>query len=546
MSNVVLPQPPDDLSTATIALLADAVGIFAALRGDDGAVIDFEWRLANPAAETLIGHGRLTGRRLRGDDLVPCCAELFAALVAALDGPVTRTLDLQGKGQAVVGRWRLSASPFPGGVCATLADLGPDRPSMAETLATALEHGAESFALFDADDRLIHATGRLKRFLPELADLLVPGVTFEALVRRTAWMDGALSTEAGRERWVEARLANHRHPDKPFTMRGQDGRWIMVREQRLPDGGVLVIHADVTPIKQTEEGIRTREAEARAARREAERASRAKSDFLAHMSHELRTPLNAVLGFSELLMSEAFGPLGSARYRAYANDIHDSGAHLLALIDDILDLSRIEAGRMPLSDENVDVTALSRQALTMLREKAAGKGVTLSTDIAADLPLLLGDQRAVRQMLVNLLSNAVKFTPAGGRAMVTASLMPDGGIGIMVADTGTGIPIDDLDRVLEPFERSDLAIARVTEGTGLGLPIVKRLVELHGGRLELLSEMGVGTSAVLTFPPSRSLPRNLYPPLPHSHRPNLAQPAGRQNASHKADVPKTDVPKTGG
>jgi len=152
--------------------------------------------------------------------------------------------------------------------------------------------------------------------------------------------------------------------------------------------------------------------------------------------------------------------------------------------------------------------------------------VTLTADVAADLPLLLGDQRAVRQMLVNLLSNAVKFTPPGGSAMLTASLMPDGGIGVMVADTGTGIPIADLDRVLEPFERSDLAIARVTEGTGLGLPIVKRLVELHGGRLELLSEMGVGTSAVLTFPPSRSLSRNLCPPLPLTHRPGGTAPRG--------------------
>jgi two-component system, cell cycle sensor histidine kinase PleC len=504
---------PDGLSAAAIALLPDAVGVFASIYDDSGALVDFEWMLANRAAETLIGRSALVGLRLRRDGANDRCSGLFAGLAAALNGPVTRTLSasLGGGNRA---RWRLSATPFPDGVCATLVDLGPDSPSMAETLATALEHSAESFALFDADDRLVHATGRLKQFLPELADLLVPGASFEALVRRAAQMDGALPTDAERDLWIKARLAHHRQSDKPFTLRAQDGRWLLVSEHPAADDGVLVIYTDVTPIKRNEERLRAREAEARAARREAERAGRAKSEFLALMSHELRTPLNAVLGFSELLMSEAFGPLGNPRYRDYAADIRDSGAHLLALIDDILDLSRIESGRLPMSNEGVDLTALSAQAISMVRDKAVEGGVALRADIARDLPMLLGDPRAIRQMLLNLLTNAVKFTPSGGTAMLTATVTPDGGIGVMVADTGVGIPASDLFRIQEPFERADVTIARTADGAGLGLPIVKRLAELHGGRLELTSDVGVGTSAVLIFPASRSLPRGLCPPLP--------------------------------
>lgn len=252
-----------------------------------------------------------------------------------------------------------------------------------------------------------------------------------------------------------------------------------------------------------------------AARREAERSNRAKSQFLAQMSHELRTPLNAVLGFSELLLSETFGPLGNPRYLEYAADIRDSGSHLLSLINDILDLSRIETGQMVLAEEAVDVGAAVAQALRMIAPRAAQAGVRLSGDVPDDLPYLMGDQRAMLQMLLNLLGNAVKFTPENGEAMVSAMLLPDGGVGLMVADTGSGIPESELDRILKPFERADTPDVRRTEGTGLGLPIVKRLAERHGGRLELTSEAEVGTTAILIFPARRSLPRTLCPPLPH-------------------------------
>ncbi|MDW7627050.1 sensor histidine kinase [Azospirillum brasilense] len=239
---------------------------------------------------------------------------------------------------------------------------------------------------------------------------------------------------------------------------------------------------------------------------ESDRAHRAKAEFLAHMSHELRTPLNAVLGFSEVLLAETFGPLGSPRYHSYAADIHASGTHLLSLIDGILDLSQSETPRTEMQEEAINVADAARQALAQVGDKAAARGVDIGEDLSGDLPLLYGDARALQRMLTNLLSNAVKFTPSGGQVMLSASPMPDGGIGLMVADTGAGIAEDEMARVLEPFGSADMSVPRGTTGTGIGLPVVKRLMEMHGGRLDLYSEPGAGTTAILMFPPRRSLP----------------------------------------
>ncbi|AWJ84565.1 hypothetical protein TSH58p_14125 [Azospirillum sp. TSH58] len=249
---------------------------------------------------------------------------------------------------------------------------------------------------------------------------------------------------------------------------------------------------------------------------ESHRAHRAKAEFLAHMSHELRTPLNAVLGFSEVLLAETFGPLGSPRYRSYAADIHASGTHLLSLIDGILDLSQSETARTDMQEEAINVADAARQALAQVGDKAAARGVDIGEDLSRDLPLLYGDARALQRMLTNLLSNAVKFTPSGGQVMLSASPMPDGGIGLMVADTGAGIAEDELARVLEPFGRADMAVPRGATGTGIGLPVVKRLMEMHGGRLDLYSEPGAGTTAILMFPPRRSLPHAASQGIPHA------------------------------
>ncbi|HLI12659.1 MAG TPA: ATP-binding protein [Alphaproteobacteria bacterium] len=241
------------------------------------------------------------------------------------------------------------------------------------------------------------------------------------------------------------------------------------------------------------------------ARDEAEMASRAKSEFLATMSHELRTPLNAIIGFAEIMRDELFGPLGSPRYAAYARDIHGSGRHLLSLINDILDLSKIEAGRFTLAEEAVDVAAVVRGSAHVLAERAQAGGLDLALELPERPPMLRADARALQQVLLNLITNAVKFTEAGGRVTVRADLAPAGGLVISVADTGIGIAPADLARALEPFGQIETAANRRHQGTGLGLPLAKKLVEAHGGTFTIASEPGVGTVASALFPADRVL-----------------------------------------
>ena len=249
------------------------------------------------------------------------------------------------------------------------------------------------------------------------------------------------------------------------------------------------------------------ERELRAAKDEAEVANRSKSEFLAMMSHELRTPLNAVIGFAEILSQESLGPIGNQDYRAYAEDIRLSGTHLLSLINDILDLSKIEANRLELSNDKVDVQYALRSILPILQEKIATADLNLTIDLPDDLPGLEADERALRQILINLLSNAVKFTPEGGRIVVGAETLDDGCLVLRVADSGIGIAEQDMQLVRQPFNQVDSRLARKYEGTGLGLPLCDRLMELHGGRLEISSTLGCGTTISLIFPKHRVIDR---------------------------------------
>jgi signal transduction histidine kinase len=231
-------------------------------------------------------------------------------------------------------------------------------------------------------------------------------------------------------------------------------------------------------------------------------ASQVKSQFLATMSHELRTPLNAIIGFSELLAAETFGPLGDPHYPDYAQDIHASGRHLLDLINDILDLSTLDARRLELHDEEIDLHEFVRGVLRMIGVEASRAGVSLHAALGEELPLLRADARRVRQVLLNLLSNAVKFTPRGGEIRVTTSGC-NGDLGIVITDTGIGIAAQDIPRALERFGQIDSSLSRKYEGTGLGLPLARSLMELHGGRLDLASEVGVGTIVTASFPGER-------------------------------------------
>jgi signal transduction histidine kinase len=230
--------------------------------------------------------------------------------------------------------------------------------------------------------------------------------------------------------------------------------------------------------------------------------SQAKSQFLATMSHELRTPLNAIIGFSEILGTGLYGPLGDERYKEYATSIYDSGRHLLGLINDILDFSKIDAGHLELEDDEIDLPELVRESMRMMQGQAKDAKVALFEQLESELPSLRADQRRIRQILLNLLSNAVKFTPPQGEIRVSI-VRRDGGIVVAVADTGIGIAPADIPRALERFGQVDSTLGRKYEGTGLGLPLSKRLAELHGATLEIDSELGRGTTVTVTFPAER-------------------------------------------
>ena len=239
------------------------------------------------------------------------------------------------------------------------------------------------------------------------------------------------------------------------------------------------------------------------ARDAAEASNRSKSEFLANMSHELRTPLNAIIGFSDMMRNELLGPVGNPQYLSYAGDIHSSGEHLLGLINDILDISKIEAGEMELYEEAVDIAQIIRSSLTLVKSRAEDGGVKLENFDTGPLPALFADARKIKQIVINLLSNAVKFTPADGTVRIAAAIEDDGSFSILIKDTGIGIAPEDIERVLNPFIQADSALSRKYEGTGLGLPLTKALIEMHQGRFTVTSEQGVGTEAIMRFPASR-------------------------------------------
>jgi two-component system cell cycle sensor histidine kinase PleC len=271
------------------------------------------------------------------------------------------------------------------------------------------------------------------------------------------------------------------------------------------------------------------------ARQRAEAANVAKSRFLATMSHELRTPLNAILGFSEVMKSELLGPMQNASYKEYAANIHDSGRHLLQVINEILDLSRIEAGRYELQEEPVRLCDVVEDCYRLLSLRAESKGLQVALDFPKRLDQLWADERAVRQICLNLMSNALKFTPRGGRITVSVTADADGGQTLAVKDTGPGIPKQEIPRVLQPFGQGSLAHETAEGGTGLGLPIVQNLITLHGGTFELRSELRKGTEAIVFFPKSRVL-RTMPPLQPLGQERHRQWPPALPTAARAADA----------
>jgi cell cycle sensor histidine kinase DivJ len=292
----------------------------------------------------------------------------------------------------------------------------------------------------------------------------------------------------GREGAAEVRL---RHGGQGYVWTEIRCRPAGPRVKGAP-AGIVAVTRDITERKAQERALIE-------ARDVAMSASRAKSAFLANMSHELRTPLNAIIGFSELMEREIFGPLGNARYQEYARLIHDSGGHLLELINGVLDMSKIEAGTFELYEEIFPLDEVAQAALRFVHLAAERGGVALSSEIAPGTRQIFADKRAVKQILVNLLSNGVKFTPRGGRVVLSARRV-EKGVEIAVRDTGTGISRADLEKLGKPFEQAEGAMTRGKEGTGLGLALVKSLAAMHGGEAVLESELGVGTIVRIRLP----------------------------------------------
>ncbi|MEI6987551.1 MAG: ATP-binding protein, partial [Rhodospirillaceae bacterium] len=260
---------------------------------------------------------------------------------------------------------------------------------------------------------------------------------------------------------------------------------------------LIAVLADITERKETELALRS-------AKLDAEAANQAKSQFLAHMSHELRTPLNAIIGFSDMMMHEMMGGL-SPVYLDYARNINDSGRQLISIIDDLLDVSRLQLGKFTLTEGEVDLRSAVVGAFAMVRPRAEDSGIIFAEAVPESLPKLHGDSRAIRQIVINLVSNAVKFTPRGGTVQVSVEDSPDGRLLLVVADTGCGIPPELIDRVLDPFHHADAFKASKTRGIGLGLPICRWLMELHGGSLTIKSSHPAGTTVVADFPKERVL-----------------------------------------
>lgn len=383
-------------------------------------------------------------------------------------------------------------------------------------LRTAIENINESFVLWDSSERLIMCNSKYQQDNGLSDRDVMPGAPRAVLEERML----AFASER--------RLANTNGPQGGVTFERQlaDGRWLQVNELRTRDGGTVSVGSDITQIKLHQEKLvdserrlmatihdlsLARRAEEERARElvelnrkymketeRAEAANRAKSEFLANMSHELRTPLNAIIGFSELMERRLFGPLGSPRYEEYATDINGSGKYLLGVINDILDMSKIEAGQFALDQEEIDLCPLIRETVRVVSLQAAEKSITVETRIADSLTLF-ADRRAIKQILINLLSNAVKFTGQGGHISVRARSISSALI-LTIEDNGCGIPKAALSKLGRPFEQVQNQFSKSHTGSGLGLAISRSLAELQGGALKIRSTESIGTIVSVRIP----------------------------------------------
>ncbi len=366
-------------------------------------------------------------------------------------------------------------------------------------LYDAIESISEGFILHDAEGRLVLCNNKFKEMYALVADVLEPGTPFARIARLGIERGQYMGIDCTAQEYVRRRLKQRVSEGCVFVQHLAGDRWIQVSERRTGDGGTVSIRTDITALRKTQEELRI-------AKEEAERANRTKSDFLANMSHELRTPLNAIMGFAETMHIGVFGPINNPHYQEYVHDIHVSATHLLGLINDLLDIAKIESGRFDLYSDRVAPRPLLESCVQLMHERATAADIDLSARFAANLPDVVADERRLRQVVLNLLANAIKFTPKGGSVSVSAHGSPLVGLVISVSDTGIGIAAEDIPVALTAFGQIHSTYTRTYAGTGLGLPLSRRLIEMHGGNLSIESTVGTGTTVTIRLPPERLAP----------------------------------------
>jgi two-component system cell cycle sensor histidine kinase PleC len=400
-------------------------------------------------------------------------------------------------------------------------------------LRDAVETISEAFVLWDNHNKLVMCNTKYQQFHGLADDMVQPGSSYDEVI-------AAASEPIVSKRYAVANKNNRQ--SRTYEAQLEDGRWLRINERRTRDGGYVSVGTDITDLKQSqtknaesEQQLRASVAELRLSRRElehqkqqlvdlaekyaleknrAEAANRAKSEFLANISHELRTPLNAIIGFSEVMQESLFGPLGHEKYQEYARDIYSSGAYLLEVINDILDMSKIEAGRMTLDLGNVDVAEIVEDSMKVVSQTAAERGIALERHGPERFPIQ-ADRRYLKQVFLNLLSNAVKFSREGGRVDVKLA-RSNGQLRIAIKDTGIGIAEAHITKLGRPFEQVENQFSKSHQGSGLGLAISRALVELHGGTLEIKSREGFGTTVTCSLPIRTPRPADIEEPLAQS------------------------------
>ncbi len=435
---------------------------------------------------------------------------VFSATMAELDLRATWAIPILGSGGDTLGVLALfrRQSGWASGKTKSAIDL------FVPVAKLALEHDHRRLLLHQADERFDALTAS------------VPGVVYQRVVSPEGDIHYTYVSEGVRELFGVSPAEVLKDPNNLFNCLGAEyraslrgnllaaGRDLRIWDVEVPviarDGTRKWSHARARPHRRADgsvvwNGLILDATQIKEANLALTAANRAKSEFLANMSHELRTPLNAIIGFSEMIRDQAVGPIENARYRQYADDIHHSGTHLLGIIIDVLDLAKIESGRLVLNAEPVDVTQAILASIRFVRERAERRNITLATNLGGTPLRAHGDRRKLMQVLANLLSNAVKFTPEGGRVSIEARCDAEGALVIDVRDTGIGIAPDQIAGLFEPFAQADSGLNRKYDGTGLGLPLAKSMVELHGGTIDIASVPNAGTCVTVKLPRERTL-----------------------------------------